>query len=133
MSAELAAAVLCRAVRSGDDKTVNRILRRPDLPKIAVELAGLVPKRRRGFGSRPEWYQSEDAVKPHGTHAAFNRHKSRNEEPCGKCWTAEREYQSARARLRRAQAVSGENEVGATRTPILAAPNRTPLGKQEAG
>jgi len=41
-------------------------------------------------------------LRPCGTHAAFNRHRVAGEEPCPACWMAEREYQTARGRRRRA-------------------------------
>ena len=41
---------------------------------------------------------------PHGTHAAFNRHKGRGEVPCAECVVGERDYQRDRARKRRARA-----------------------------
>lgn len=41
-------------------------------------------------------------VRPCGTHAAYVRHKSRHEVPCTVCADAERAYQRARARRRRA-------------------------------
>lgn len=96
-----ASELLCNAVRRGDQTTVQRILRRPDLPKIAVELALLVPKRR-AFGIRPECYRDEATLRPCGTHAAFNRHKARLEEPCTDCVQGERIYQADKARARRA-------------------------------
>lgn len=41
---------------------------------------------------------------PHGTHAAFNRHRKRQEEPCDACWLGERRYQRDRGRERRSVA-----------------------------
>lgn len=40
-------------------------------------------------------------LKPHGTHAAFNRHRLRGDEPCDMCWMGERQYQRNRSRERR--------------------------------
>jgi hypothetical protein len=39
---------------------------------------------------------------PHGTHAAFNRHRAHDETPCRECADGERAYQAERARRRRA-------------------------------
>lgn len=41
-------------------------------------------------------------TQPHGTHAAHNRHRKRGEVPCARCSDAERLYQAARHRRRRA-------------------------------
>lgn len=46
----------------------------------------------------------ESGLLGHGTHAAFNRHKTRNEHPCARCRAGEREYQAERHRRRRAVA-----------------------------
>lgn len=40
-------------------------------------------------------------LRPHGTHAAFVRHRNRAEEPCSACWYGEREYQRDRSRRQR--------------------------------
>src|SRR4051794_33551727 len=37
-------------------------------------------------------------LRPHGTHAAFVRHRNNSEEPCEACWHGEREYQRNRKR-----------------------------------
>lgn len=62
--------------------TVAAALVRVDLPVDAWWQRGLA-----GVGA---------GLVPCGTHAAFNRHKARGEDPCGDCETAEREYQRAR-------------------------------------
>ena len=41
---------------------------------------------------------------PHGTHAAFTRHRYHGEQPCEVCVVGERVYQRERARRRRAKA-----------------------------
>jgi hypothetical protein len=43
----------------------------------------------------------DDILAPCGTHASFNRHKARSEEPCPDCWDAERDYQRAAKRRSR--------------------------------
>jgi hypothetical protein len=45
-------------------------------------------------------------LRPHGTHAAYVRHKSHGERPCEKCVEAERTYQCIRGRRRRAEAAA---------------------------
>lgn len=45
-------------------------------------------------------------LRPHGTHAAFVRHRKHREEPCNACWYGEREYQRERGRRQRREASS---------------------------
>lgn len=45
-------------------------------------------------------------LKPHGTHAAYARHKTNGTAPCYDCVIAERDYQNARKRLARAAAAA---------------------------
>lgn len=45
------------------------------------------------------------ALKPCGTHSAFNRHVNAGEKPCEACVLGERSYQQARKRVRRRTAV----------------------------
>lgn len=75
---------LVEAVRNRDAFTIRRITARPDIARIALELATEIggPK----------------SLRPHGTHAAFNRHKNNGEEPCQECRVGERTYQRLRAR-----------------------------------
>jgi len=40
---------------------------------------------------------------PCGTHAAYNRHRKRGEDPCEACVVAERDYQRTRKRASRAR------------------------------
>lgn len=44
------------------------------------------------------------ALRPHGTHAAFNRHRKAGTAPCAACVTAERAYNTARKRVVRSRA-----------------------------
>lgn len=98
---------LTDAVTRGDVDAAQHALDRADLPGLCVVLAAMndpdrplsvirsrlprlllaldSPSRRRAAG-----------LKPCGTHAAYNRHKSRGEEPCEACKRGEREYQSRR-------------------------------------
>jgi hypothetical protein len=63
--------------------------------------------QRRGFRPPMAWDDTElDApprVLPHGTHAAFNRHRSHGHKPCARCLRAEHAYQARRMRRMRAQ------------------------------
>lgn len=43
-------------------------------------------------------------LRPHGTHAAYNRHIINGEPPCDLCWDGERAYQRAAKRRHRAAA-----------------------------
>lgn len=40
-------------------------------------------------------------LEPHGTHAAFDRHRKRGEDPCARCRVGERAYNTNRKRRRR--------------------------------
>lgn len=51
------------------------------------------------------------AVRPCGTHTAFNRHKARGETPCAACQIAERDWQAQRWQARKAAAQNGGGEV----------------------
>lgn len=57
-----------------------------------------------------------DILAPHGSHAAFNRHKARSEDPCADCWVEERRYQKIRRRNERARsrAQRAREQIGAT-------------------
>jgi hypothetical protein len=97
-----AAQRLREAVASGDEATVARILARPDLPRIAVEVARIgaaVEGRKR----HPERWKPDHELKPHGTHAAFNRHKKRGETPCLECVEGERAHMRLRQRRVRSE------------------------------
>lgn len=71
---------------------VTAALVRTDLPVDAWWQRGLA-----GVGRRAP---ALDGLAPHGTHAAFNRHKAHREHPCAECEQGERKYQSARHRRR---------------------------------
>ena len=81
------AQALVNAVHWGDQVTVQRILHRPDLPAIAVQLAERAPGRRR---------------KPCGTRSAAERHIERGEPLDDACAAARRKYYRDRARRIRA-------------------------------
>lgn len=89
MSTSLAVTQLRIAVRDGDQVTLRRLLQRPDLPAIAVELARLAP-------------EIPKPLLPCGTRAAYWRHRDRNEPICPPCWEAERKYNRERNRAVRA-------------------------------
>lgn len=46
---------------------------------------------------------SVPTLRPHGTHAAYMRHKARGSDPCQECVEGEREYQRLRHLRRRAE------------------------------
>lgn len=48
-----------------------------------------------------ERVDAANKLRPHGTHAAFARHKKRGEEPCLACVRAERIYNTERKRMAR--------------------------------
>lgn len=62
---------------------------------------------RRGFLPPMAWDDTElddpPRVLPHGTHAAFNRHREHRQKPCARCQRGERAYQARRMRRNRAQ------------------------------
>lgn len=106
------AQLLVGAVRDRDPDTVQELLEHggtADLYALAVTLAAMVPddltpaellawndEQRYVFTPAPR------GLAPHGTHSAFNRHRSDGSYPCSKCWDAERTYQRNRGRRRRA-------------------------------
>lgn len=79
-----------RAVRNGIPPVVRAEIQRRAEVRAAAER---------------QWADLTSAaeLRPCGTHAAFNRHRSAGEEPCLACWTGEREYQAHRGRARRAR------------------------------
>jgi hypothetical protein len=87
--ADLTAVALVLAGMVDEDRSVRSLLR--DLPRLVEAVDG--PRRRR---QRP--------LLPHGTHAAFERHRRAGEPPCTPCITAERGYQRSRPRVRAAAA-----------------------------
>lgn len=120
------AVLLAAAVHDEGPDEVTAVLaplHRQDLLELAVALAAMVPvdytpaellawndSRYRRI-SRPVLDRQQPLfpaavvngrpLRPHGTHAAFMRHRTRREEPCESCWHGEREYQRLRARRRR--------------------------------
>lgn len=83
-----------------------------DLYAVCVALAAMVDVDK-SVSELLSWYQPtrrrherNGRLAPHGTHAAFTRHKIRREEPCWDCVEAERAYQRNRKRPGRLKAVS---------------------------
>lgn len=122
------AAALIEAARVGDRVAMRRILARPDLPRIAAQLAEhlavLTPAPLRG----------------HGTHAAFNRHKNHGEQPCVPCVEGERVYQRLqKIKQRGAQvpllpviAVSNLRNAGTPEEFLHTLPNIDPVAVERA-
>lgn len=124
------AVLLVGAVHDEGPREVAMLLNRLDrseLTALAVVLAALVPadytpaellawndhqyarpSTRPGPDVQPPLFPVVAAngqlLKPHGTHAAFNRHKKRGEEVCEPCVFGERDYQRDRKRTTRAAA-----------------------------
>lgn len=76
-----------------------------ELRALAVVLAAMVPA---DASPRELLAWNDDSptdegprLRPHGTHAAFNGHRKRGEQPCEFCVVGERTYQRHRARRRR--------------------------------
>lgn len=100
------AMTLTAAVHDYDSESVRVVLERSSrshLHAVIVSLAAMV-----NVDATPSellaWNDTEtDPVElmPHGTHAAFNRHKGRGETPCPSCADGERRYQRLRNRRRR--------------------------------
>lgn len=102
---------LIGAVRDRDRTSVARILTKlsaRDLYAIAVTCAAMIPDDQSPCDLLA-W--NDDAAfiptpapanrAPHGTHAAFNRHRTAGQHPCDDCWDGERLYQRVRGRRRR--------------------------------
>lgn len=47
-------------------------------------------------------------TQPHGTHAAFNRHRKRGDKPCRQCRDGERAYQAERHNQRRRRLIQND-------------------------
>lgn len=73
----------------------------PDDVSVDHLLAWIRPKPKEAPGTTRQ-------LRPHGTHAAFNLHRTHGEEPCAACWTGERLYQrdAKRRQVQRRQAAS---------------------------
>lgn len=61
---------------------------------------------RQKIGLAANRLKTPQELAPHGTHAAFVRHRSHGEEPCDDCRLAERVYQRQRKRSLRARAAA---------------------------
>jgi len=81
------AQALINAIRRDDHATVQRILHRPDLPRIALTLA--------------EWHAGPKALQPCGTRAAAERHIANGEPLDGACLAARRRFYRDRKRDQR--------------------------------
>jgi len=100
---------LAAAVRDYDALAVQNLLQVPatEIRAVAVTLAAMVnvdatPTELLAWNDEPALNAGrERGLQPHGTHAAFNRHKSAGESPCAPCVHAERTYQRIRSRRRR--------------------------------
>jgi hypothetical protein len=118
------AALLVGAVHDHGPAEVDQILRRcthHDLLALSVTLAALVPCEY-SVSELLAWNDCQwerpplDVVpdpkelQPHGTHAAFNRHRKAGDEPCDPCWCGERRYQRERKRRGRALQLVGEGQ-----------------------
>lgn len=108
-----------------------RPLDRAALLELAVTLAAMVPvdyspaellawNDHRYANPRPAASAGEQAplfpvvdvtggLKPHGTHAAFNRHKKRGENPCDECTFGESQYQAEQFQRRQRRAVESRS------------------------
>jgi hypothetical protein len=96
---------LVDAVRCADRPRVGKLVGLVDHAAALVVLAAMVdqdatPAQLLGWTdelvSRRQTRQLRAGPLPCGTHAAFNRHRRRNEEPCTACEAGEREYQRKR-------------------------------------
>lgn len=67
------------------------------MDEIAVEEDHAEPRQQLDRGSTGR------LLEPCGTHAAFQRHKTRGQAACQRCRVGERAYQAARARINRAR------------------------------
>lgn len=107
------AQLLVGAVRDRDKDDVAAVLTRlprRELYGLAVTLAAMLP-----VDSTPSellaWNDSEVPIRlltprppllPHGTHAAYNRHRNNGEQACPTCLAAESDYTRTRMRKTRA-------------------------------
>lgn len=103
---------LVMMVRDDDPQVVGQhlaSLSATRLAQLTIALAAMVPDDK-PLSELLAWCESKDQrgnvrqLMPHGTHAAFNRHKESGQEPCAECREGERTYQRERARRRRASA-----------------------------
>lgn len=87
-------------------KAVTAVMRRiPDRTEQRRVLEALFAEPRtiapRGFRGRPP--RDETGLKPHGTEAAYQRHKARREDACAPCLAAANEARAASSRRARAR------------------------------
>jgi len=116
------AQLLVGAVRDGNAEQVAR--RIGDLPaqqlrELAVTLAALVPYdnsiRQLLAWNDEQWHvrgRKVQRLRPHGTHAAYTRHRTHGEPACDECAQAERDYQRVRDRRRRSSRHALEEAIG---------------------
>lgn len=112
---------LIEAVGDRNDRAAAALLltaSRRELVDLVVHCARLVNATDPGPTA-----QRRGALMPHGTHAAFNRHRNAGETPCHDCVIGERDYQRIRGAQRRYRA-RNEARVAAAITE-LATPWRT--------
>lgn len=111
------AVLLAAAVHDEGPRQVAAIVRpltRQDLAEVAVCLAAMVPVDQTptqllAWNDEPDpaialaagTVEDATGLEPCGTHAAFNRHKLRGEQPCDACVVGERRYQARRPPRRR--------------------------------
>lgn len=108
------ALALVDAVHCAEPGRVAQLISEADLPAVVVLLAAMVDEDRPTSHLLAWTDRLADArlrpgplpQSPCGSHAAFNRHRSRGEQPCASCWEAERTYQRIRARQRRGRPLS---------------------------
>lgn len=94
---------LIDAVRRKDRTDIQACIDSADLPALTVILAALVDDSRPvrellAWVETPPRRQPGERrnLRPCGTHAAYERHRNRGEEPCALCRRSEREYQRNR-------------------------------------
>ena len=101
---DLEAIVIALASMVPDDKTPNELLGWLDPDRASRNAKTRAREARRKAAVIRAGAPIDRVFQPCGTHAAFNRHKSRSEEPCDVCKAGERIFQRIRARERRAKA-----------------------------
>ena len=98
---DLEAIVVALAAMVPDDKTPAELLRWLDPDRLSRNARTRAREARRKAAVVRAGAPIDRVFQPCGTHAAFNRHRSRGEDPCGVCIAGERIYQRLRARDRR--------------------------------
>lgn len=97
---QLEALVVALAAMVPDDRSVDELL------------AWIRPKPKEAPTTRRQ-------LRPHGTHAAFMRHRAKHEEPCPACWTGERLYQRDAKRRQQAKRRAEQTTPSTTCTPAV--------------